>query len=56
MSTDDLEYFRQRAAEETELATHAAAEEIAQIHLTLAAKYWSLAEREATRDKPSTES
>ena len=45
MLFDDREYFRRRAAEERMRAETAASPVIAQVHLSLAAKYESLVKK-----------
>ena len=55
MTFDDREYFQRRAAEERTRAESAASLAIAQVHLTLAAKYESLVKKAGARSVVHTE-
>jgi hypothetical protein len=51
MSSDDIAYYRARAADERERANQAKSESIAQIHLDLADKYEALADEAAATSR-----
>lgn len=55
MTFDDRKYFRQRAEEERARAESAASPAIAELHLTLATKYESLAEKSGANSMVHTE-
>lgn len=51
MGTDDIEYYRGRAATERARSAEAQREDVAEIHLELALMYEALVEQEALRPK-----
>jgi len=52
MSTEDLEYYRQRAAAELQLASAAERADVALIHEELARQYQALVDRKELRPAP----